>query len=159
MQIDLEKLDRDVHLKIHSSSIKLPSNLTPIKIHRQLEIYLSAFEENLKKQSRITRIQVKTEGELLQDPINDKEIMIDPVDEGNAIVVWDKNNHLKDSKNHLNDYIVYGEVTGDPLETLKQKIKIALSKVLKKKELIKRYTIIYLFISSHAFTYLKSKNV
>ena len=159
MQIDLEKLDRDVHLKIHSSSIKLPSNLTPIKIHRQLEIYLSAFEENLKKQSRITRIQVKTERELLQDPINDKEIMIDPVDEGNAIVVWDKNNHLKDSKNHLNDYIVYGEVTGDPLETLKQKIKIALSKVLKKKELIKRYTIIYLFISSHAFTYLKSKNV
>ena len=143
MQIDLEKLDRDVHLKIHSSSIKLPSNLTPIKIHRQLEIYLSAFEENLKKQSRITRIQVKTERELLQDPINDKEIMIDPVDEGNAIVVWDKNNHLKDSKNHLNDYIVYGEVTGDPLETLKQKIKIALSKVLKKKELIKRYTIIY----------------
>ena len=159
MQIDLEKLDRDVHLKIHSSSIKLPSNLTPIKIHRQLEIYLSAFEENLKKQSRITRIQVKTERELLQDPINDKEIMIDPVDEGNAIVVWDKNNHLKDSKNHLNDYIVYGEVTGDPLETLKQKIKIALGKVLKKKELIKRYTIIYLFISSHAFTYLKSKNV
>ena len=159
MQIDLEKLDRDVHLKIHSSSIKLPSNLTPIKIHRQLEIYLSAFEENLKKQSRITRIQVKTERELLQDPINDKEIMIDPVDEGNAIVVWDKNNHLKDSKNHLNDYIVYGEVTGDPLETLKQKIKIALSKVLKKKELIKCYTIIYLFISSHAFTYLKSKNV
>ena len=159
MQIDLEKLDRDVHLKIHSSSIKLPSNLTPIKIHRQLEIYLSAFEENLKKQSRITRIQVKTERELLQDPINDKEIMIDPVDEGNAIVVWDKNNHLKDSKNHLNDYIVYGEVTGDPLEILKQKIKIALSKVLKKKELIKRYTIIYLFISSHAFTYLKSKNV
>ena len=159
MQIDLEKLDRDVHLKIYSSSIKLPSNLTPIKIHRQLEIYLSAFEENLKKQSRITRIQVKTERELLQDPINDKEIMIDPVDEGNAIVVWDKNNHLKDSKNHLNDYIVYGEVTGDPLETLKQKIKIALSKVLKKKELIKRYTIIYLFISSHAFTYLKSKNV
>ena len=155
----MEKLDRDVHLKIHSSSIKLPSNLTPIKIHRQLEIYLSAFEENLKKQSRITRIQVKTERELLQDPINDKEIMIDPVDEGNAIVVWDKNNHLKDSKNHLNDYIVYGEVTGDPLETLKQKIKIALSKVLKKKELIKRYTIIYLFISSHAFTYLKSKNV
>ena len=133
--------------------------MTPVKIHRQLEIYLYAFEENLKKQSRITRIQVKTEGELLQDPINDKEIMIDPVDEGNAIVVWDKNNHLKDSKNHLNDYIVYGEVTGDPLETLKQKIKIALSKVLKKKELIKRYTIIYLFISSHAFTYLKSKNV
>ena len=73
--------------------------MTPVKIHRQLEIYLYAFEENLKKQSRITRIQVKIERELLQDPINDKEIMIEPV------------NHLKDSKNHLNGYIVYGEVT------------------------------------------------
>ena len=80
--------------------------MTPVKIHRQLEIYLYAFEENLKKQSRITRIQVKIERELLQDPINDKEIMIEPV------------NHLKDSKNYLNGYIVYGEVTGDPLETL-----------------------------------------
>ena len=80
--------------------------MTPVKIHRQLEIYLYAFEENLKKQSRITRIQVKIERELLQDPINDKEIMIEPV------------NHLKDSKNHLNGYIVYGEVTGDLLETL-----------------------------------------
>lgn len=73
----------------------------------------------------------------MQDPINDKAILTEPVDEDNVIVIWDKEDHLKDRKNRLNDYIVYGEITGDPLETLKQKIKIVLIKVLKKKEIDK----------------------
>ena len=59
MQIDLEKLGRDIHLKTHSYSIKIPPNLTPIKIHREIEIYLSALEENFKKQSRITQVLSK----------------------------------------------------------------------------------------------------
>ena len=33
VQINLEKLGPDIHLIIHSSSIKIPENLTPIKIH------------------------------------------------------------------------------------------------------------------------------
>ena len=57
--------------------------------------------------------------------------MIKHVDEGNSIVIWDKKDHLKDSKYHLNDSILYREVTGDPLENLKQKMEIALSKLLK----------------------------
>ena len=64
---------------------------------------------------------------------NNKTIVIKPVDEGKSIVIWDKKDHLKDSKYHLNDSIFYGEVTGDPLENLKQKMEIALSKLLKKK--------------------------
>lgn len=61
---------------------------------------------------------------------NNKTIVIKHVDEGNSIVIWDKKDHLKDSKYHLNDNIVYGEVSGDILENLKQKMKFALSKLL-----------------------------
>ena len=53
---DLEKFGRDIYLKMHSPSIKMPSNLTPIKFDRQLEIYLPELEENLMKQSRITQV-------------------------------------------------------------------------------------------------------
>lgn len=61
---------------------------------------------------------------------NNKTIVIKHVDEGNSIVIWDKKDHLTDSKYHLNDNIVYGEVSGDILENLKQKMKLALSKLL-----------------------------
>ena len=54
----------------------------------------------------------------MQDPISDKVIVIEPVDKGNVILIWDK-----ERKNHLNDFNVYGGVTGDPLETLKEKNK------------------------------------
>ena len=46
---DLEKFGRGIYLKMHSPSIKMPSNLTPIKFDRQLEIYLPELEENLMK--------------------------------------------------------------------------------------------------------------
>lgn len=92
----------------------------------------------------------------MQDPISDKVIVIEPVDKGNVIVIWDK-----ERKNHLNDFNVYGGVTGDPLETLKQKIKIVLIKVLKENEIDKTLHDYFLLkiLSSHAFAYLKSKNV
>ena len=66
----------------------------------------------------------KTEREALQDLINYKTIVIKPVDKDSAKVIWDKEDYLKDSQDYLNDNIVYGEVTGDPLQTLEQKIKI-----------------------------------
>ena len=53
---DLEKFGRDTYLKMHSPSIKMPSNLTLIEFDRQLEIYLPELEENLMKQSRITQV-------------------------------------------------------------------------------------------------------
>ena len=64
----------------------------------------------------------------MQDHITDKTIVIKPVD---------------------------GEVTGETLETLKQKMKYVLVKCKKKKRKMWRsYTIIYLlkFLISHAFT-------
>ena len=102
--------------------------MTPIKTDRQLEVYLSELEKKLKKQSKITRIKVNIDRDLSQDLIYDKTIVIKPVDEGNVVVIWDKEDYLKDSKNHMNDNIVYGEVTGNPLEALKQKMKNVLKK-------------------------------
>ena len=60
----------------------------------------------------------------MQDLINDEAIVTKPVDKGSAIVIWDKVDYLKDSKNHLNGNIASGEVTGVPLQTLKQKVQI-----------------------------------
>ena len=48
--------------------------------------------------------------------------MIKAFDKGIAIVIWDKGDYLKDSKNHLNDNIVRGELTGDLLQTLEKEI-------------------------------------
>ena len=64
----------------------------------------------------------KAEREALQDLMYDKNIIIKPADKGSAIVIWDKQDYLKECELQLGKKSVYEEMTRDPLQGITQKI-------------------------------------
>ena len=70
---------------LEEPTFKIPLNVIPKKIDTQLEIKLSELEENLMKKSKITRMLIKFERELLQDLTNDKTIIVKSIDKGSTI--------------------------------------------------------------------------
>ena len=87
----------------------------------------------------------KAECEALQDLMYDKNIVIKPADKGSAIVIWDKQDYLKECELQLGNKSVYEEVKRDPLHSVTQKIRNTLLDMLRKKEIDKK--IIQLFVS------------
>ena len=49
----------------------------------------------------------KEERRVLQDLMKDKHIIIKPTDKGSAIVIWDRDDYLKECKQQLSDKKVY----------------------------------------------------
>ena len=72
----------------------------------------------------------------------DKNIFIKPADKGSAIVIWDKQDYLKECQLQLGNKSVYEEVKGDPLQDVTQKICNTLLDMLGKGKLIKSYSVI-----------------
>ena len=66
----------------------------------------------------------------------DKNIIIKPADKGSAIVIWDKQDYLKECELQLGNKSVYKEVKRDPLQSVTQKILNTLLDMLRKKEII-----------------------
>ena len=60
--------------------------------------------------------------ELLQDLIYYKSIVIKAADKGSAVVIWDKQDYLKECELQLGKKSVYEEMTRDPLQGITQKI-------------------------------------
>ena len=65
---------------------------------------------------------------------NANSIIIREADEGSAVVVWDREDYLKEAKNQLNDKNVYKELTGDVEGALEKIIKTVPKKVRDKRE-------------------------
>ena len=72
----------------------------------------------------------------------DKNIFIKPADKGSAIVIWDKQDYLKECQLQLGNKSVYEEVKRDPLQDVTQKICNTLLDMLGKGKLMKSYSII-----------------
>ena len=72
----------------------------------------------------------------------DKNIFIKPADKGSAIVIWDKQDYLKECQLQLGNKSVYEEVKRDPLQDVTQKICNTLLDMLGKGKLIKSYSVI-----------------
>ena len=72
----------------------------------------------------------------------DKNIFIKPADKGSAIVIWDKQDYLKECQLQLGNKSVYEEVKRDPLQDVTQTICNTLLDMLGKGKLIKSYSII-----------------
>ena len=80
-----------------------------------IELYLSRLEEeisslyykvgysNLRKRERDAIYSLK----------NDNSIIIKEADKGSAVVVWDRDDYLRETKNQLNNKNVYKKLTGD----------------------------------------------
>ena len=65
----------------------------------QLEMYISELEEerlNIDEAGQNYPNLTKAEHEALQDLMYDKNIVIKSADKGNAILIWDKQDYLKE---------------------------------------------------------------
>ena len=75
---------------------------------------------------------------------NDKNIVIKGADKGSAVVVWDREDYIKEAEKQLGDSDVYEEVPGDP-EPLISTIHKTIEKIRKrgdlKKEIIKYFEV------------------
>ena len=70
--------------------------------------------------------------EALQDLMYDKSIVIKPADKGSAVVIWDKQDYLKECVQQLGNKSVYEEVKRDPLQGVTHKICNTLLDMLRK---------------------------
>ena len=56
-------------------------------------------------------------------------------DKGSAVVVWDRDDYLREAKNQLNDKNVYKELTGDVEGPLEKIIKTVLEKIRDRRDI------------------------
>ena len=59
---------------------------------------------------------------------NDNSILIKETDKGSAIVVWDRDDYLREAKNQLNDKNVYKDLNGNVEVLLKKSSKLSSKK-------------------------------
>ena len=96
-----------------------------------IEIYLSRLEEAILaldtnvKYSNIT----KEEREALKSLQKDTSIIIKEADKGSGIVVWDRDDYLKEAEKQLSDANTYEKASGDVLSPLINIVKSVLAKV------------------------------
>ena len=152
MKNDLGKLGWDIRLKMHyldepthifseTPAFKVPSSWTSLVRDTQLEINLSELEEEILKIDEAGQNSpnlTQMEREPLQDLMYDKNIFIKPADKGNANVIWDKQDYLKECQLQLGHKSVYEEVETGPLQGVMQKIRNTISDMLRKKEIDKK---------------------
>ena len=81
------------------------------------------------------------EWQALHDLKNDKNIVKKGADKGSAVVVWDREDHIKETEKQLGDSDVYEEVLDDP-ELLISTIHRTIEKIRKRGDL-KKETIKY----------------
>ena len=93
--------------------------------------YLSSLEEKLLDidipKDKFNNLS-KAERDALYSLKNDKAIVINGAGKGSAVVVWDREDYLKEAHKQLSDEEVYEEVTNDP-STLESTIFTALIKI------------------------------
>ena len=102
-----------------------------------IEKYLSSLEEKLmnieipqNKYNNLTR----EERSALYNLKNDKNIVIKSADKGSAVVVWDRDDYIKEAEKQLGDKEIYEEVCNDP-EPLISTIYNAIEKIRKRGDL------------------------
>ena len=151
MKQDLEDFGRRLRLKWMyrdeedgveriSRVFKIPSRFKPKNVDASIEVYLSHLEEELMSincnGSNFSNLSVEEQG-ALRNLRNDDSIVIKSADKGSAVVVWDREDYLREADNHLLDQGVYKECSKDPLPGLQKLISDTLKKVLDKGEISK----------------------
>ena len=115
----------DCNTKFKPKSTFNPKNKDVI-----IETYLSSLEEKLRDiyilKDNFNNLS-KEERDALYSLKNDNAILIKGADKGSAVVVWDREDYLKEAHKQLSEE-VYAEVTNDP-STLESAIFTALNKI------------------------------
>ena len=112
-------------------------------------MYLSHLEEEILSLDGKISYSNQTKGErnalyLLRD---DPSIIIKEADKGSAVVVWDREDYLREANSQLSDKDVYREVKGDAEDHLIKVIKSVLRKV-KNRRAISDETLDYFLVNN-----------
>ena len=140
LKTELEEYGRKLRLMWHFRNDEKPfsyekfrpkSTFNPRNKDTVIETYLSSLEERLldidissKRFNNLT----KEERNALYNLRDDPTIIIKGADKGSAVVVWDRDDYLKEASKQLEDKDVYEEVQNDP-STLINTIMRALEKI------------------------------
>ena len=115
------------------------SNFNPKDKDAAIEIYISRLEQELLdintnlKYHNITR----EEREAINTLRNDTSIIIKEADKGSGIVVWDRDDYLKEAELQLGDIEVYEKLSSDSVSPLIREIKNCLAKINKRGDISK----------------------
>ena len=161
LKMELEAFVRLLRLKwhfrnenkdIHRDMFKPKSKFNPRNKGVAIELYLSSLEEKLMKVevrkdkfNNLTNIERKA----LYDLKNDKSIVIKGADIGSAVVVWDREDYIKEAEKQLGDQEVCEEVSNDAALLLKT-INGVIAKIRKRGDL-KRDTLDYFMMKDPKF--------
>ena len=140
LKIELEEYGRKLRPMWHFRNDEKPfsyekfrpkSTFNPRNNDTVIEAYLSSLEERLfdmdissKKFNNLTKEECNALYNLRDDPT----VVLKGADKGSAVVVWDRDNYLKEVSKQLEDKDVYEEVQNDP-STLINTIMRALEKI------------------------------
>ena len=126
---DAKEFDRD--------KFKPKSTFSPRSEDGTIEIYLSSLEEKLMNieipQNKYNNLPREERNEL-HNLKNDKNIVIKSADKGSAIVVWDRDDYIKEDEKQIVDKDTYEEVCND-IKTLISAIHKAIEKTRKRGDL------------------------
>ena len=145
LKMELEALGRILRLKWHFRNeenvfdldqFKPKSTFNPRNKDAVIEVYMSSLEGKLMKieipKDKYDKLTSK-ERQALYDLNNDKNIVIKSDDKGSAVVVWDRDDYIKETEKQLGDSDVYEEVPDDP-EPLISTIYRTIEKIRKRSE-------------------------
>ena len=119
---------------------KPKSTFNPCNEDAAIEIWMSNLEKQLMKteipKDKYNNLTSK-ERQALYDLKNDKNIVIKDADKGSSVVVWDKEDYIKEAEKLVGDCDVYEEVPDDP-EPLISTMHRTIEKIRKRGDLKKR---------------------
>jgi len=155
---DLEQLGRKLRLAwffrdderdFVYNSFKKRSNFNPKNRDPAIEIYLSRLEEEiLKINTNIRNHNITREERKAIDSLrNDTSIIIKEADKGSCVVVWDRDDYLKEAGKQLGDEKVYEHLNEDAVSPLIKVVKSCISNIDKRGD-ISRETLDYFLVNN-----------
>ena len=110
---------------------KKKSKFDPKRKDAAIELYLSCLEEEISSLAYKVGCSNLTKGErhAVYSLKDGNSIIVKEANKRSAIVVWDRDDYLREAKNQLNDQNVCKELTGDAEGPLEKIIKTVLKKI------------------------------
>ena len=101
--------------ELDRNKFKPKSTFNPRNKDAAIEIYFNSLEENIMYiQCPQNKYLTREERSALHNLKNDKSIVIKSADKGSVIVVWDRDDYIKEVEKQLGDKGIYEEVCNDP---------------------------------------------
>ena len=161
LKTELEALCKILRLKWHFrneenefdlNQLKPKTSFNPHNKHATIEVYMSSLEEKRMKieisKDKYNNLNSK-ERQALYDLKNDKHIVIKGTNKGSAVVVWDREDYIKEAEKQLGDSDVYEDVPDDA-EPLISTIHGTIEKIKKRGDL-KKVSIKYFEVKDPKF--------